>query len=112
MLVPAGSGLRLPAPSRGLRARLIEPGKTKWGPRDGGKFEAAQYAIAALYPDGPPKPLNRLKLARDVDAVVRRTQPEFVAAYGAGKKGLVIDPQTVRRALRKSREKLLNFFLI
>ena len=38
-LVTVGSGLRLPAPSFGLRAHVIEPGKTKHGPRDGGKFE-------------------------------------------------------------------------
>jgi hypothetical protein len=97
--------LRLPAPSFGVQAHVIAAGRTKNGPRDGGKFEVAQYAIASLYPDGPPKHLNHLKLARDVDAVVRRTQPKFVAAYGVGKKGLVIDPQTVRRALRKSRER-------
>jgi hypothetical protein len=94
-----GSGCSLSA-----NAFVIRPGMTKYGPRSGGKLEAAQYAIGVLYTGGPPKHLNLLKLARDVDAVLRSTQPEFVAAYGTGNKGLVIDPLTVRRALQKWHE--------
>jgi hypothetical protein len=90
--------------SQNANAFVIHAGRTKYGPRNGGKLEVAQAAIVSLYPSGLPKHLNHLKLARDVDAVMRLSQPEFMAAYGTGKKGLVIDPMTVRRALRTLRE--------
>ena len=86
------------------QAFVIRAARTKHGPRGGGKVEVAQAAIAARYPNRPPAHLNYSKLARDVDADVRRHHPDFVAAYGETQEGFVIDRETVVRALKKLRE--------
>jgi hypothetical protein len=86
------------------QAFVIRAARTKHGPRGWGKVEVAQAAIAARYPNGPPVHLNYSKLARDVDADVRRDYPDFVATYGETQEGFVVDAMTLRRALKKLRE--------
>jgi hypothetical protein len=104
VLVPAESKLPLPAPSFGVdRSTLIRPGKHRYGPDIGGKIEYAQKALLSRFPHALPVRATS-KLTRDIDADVRRDYPEFAATCRETKDGLVMDRETVQRALDRLRE--------
>jgi hypothetical protein len=78
-------------------AYVIRPGKTKYGPRNRGKREYAQGAIAALFPVVLPKHISYSALHRKVNEELRRN-PEYLAV-GFGE----LSRQTVMRALQTLR---------
>jgi hypothetical protein len=92
-LVPANSGLPLPAPSFGLDPRVIRHGKTKHGPRSARRLEHAQAEINALYPRALPDVVNVSALTIKLNN--RR------AKRGEAEK---FSRQTVMRALQTLRE--------
>jgi hypothetical protein len=77
---------------------VIRAGRTKHGPRSGGKLQYAQHAINALYPRALPRDVNHLKLWRDVNDLLKRDPDYQATRFGE------LSRMTVRRALQTLRE--------
>jgi hypothetical protein len=78
-------------------AYAVRAGKTKHGPRNWGRLEYAQVAIAAIYQATLPKHVNKLQLTKHVNEVLAR-DPEYKATgYGE------LSRMTVVRALQTLR---------